>query len=146
MGADLLFTMTYMASLALANASRPEIFSYAANRKEYLSSKYLTKVDLFVKKWHYSYSETLGIVAERTNNVILKSMLNRYANAIDSGVPDDDFLKNELSTVRSVYRSQIEQGLEMLKQWGTPILPCSVRNSDSSHHHDLHRDLFSARS
>ena len=45
-------------------------------------------------------------------------MLNRYANAIDSGVPDDDFLKNELSTVRSVYRSQIEQGLEMLKKWG----------------------------
>ncbi len=45
-------------------------------------------------------------------------MLNRYANAIDSGVPDDDFLKNELSTVRSVYRSQVEQGLEMLKKWG----------------------------
>ena len=39
MGADLLFTTTYMASLALANASRPEIFSYAANRKEYISSK-----------------------------------------------------------------------------------------------------------
>jgi flagellar protein FlaJ len=45
-------------------------------------------------------------------------MLNRYANAIDSGVPDDDFLKNELSTVKSVYRSQVEQGLEMLKKWG----------------------------
>jgi flagellar protein FlaJ len=118
MGADLLYTMTYMASLALANASRPEIFSYAASRKEYLSSKYLTKVDLFVKKWSYSYAESLSIVAERANNVILKSMLSRYANAIDSGVPDDDFLKNELSTVRSVYRSQIEQGLEMLKKWG----------------------------
>ncbi|MGA2913094.1 MAG: archaellar assembly protein FlaJ [Methanoregula sp.] len=118
MGADLLFLNTYMASLAIANASRPEIFSYAANRKEYISAKYITKVDLFVKKWNYSYSEALGIVADRTNNTILKSMLNRYANAIDSGVPDDDFLKNELSTVRSVYRSQVEQGLEMLKKWG----------------------------
>jgi flagellar protein FlaJ len=118
MGADLLFTMTYMASLALANASRPEIFTYAANRKEYISSKYLTKVDTFVKKWAYSYAEGLNIVAERANNAILKSMLSRYANAIESGVPDDDFLKNELSTVRSVYRSQIEQGLEMLKKWG----------------------------
>lgn len=118
MGADLLFLNTYMASLAIANASRPEIFSYASNRKEYISAKYITKVDMFVKKWSYSYSEALGIVAERTNNEILKSMLNRYANAIDSGVPDDDFLKNELSTVRSVYRSQIEQGLEMLKKWG----------------------------
>ncbi len=118
MGADLLFMNTYMASLALANASRPEIFTFAANRKEYLSSKYIEKVDMFVKKWSYSYSEALGIVAERASNPILQSMLNRYANAIDSGVPDDDFLKNELSTVRSVYRSQIEQGLELLKKWG----------------------------
>jgi flagellar protein FlaJ len=118
MGADLLFLNTYMASLAIANASRPEIFAYAANRKEYISAKYIAKVEMYVKKWNYSYSEALGIVAERTNNTIVKSMLNRYANAIDSGVPDDDFLKNELSTVRSVYRSQIEQGLEMLKKWG----------------------------
>ncbi len=68
MGADLLFTTTYMASLALANASRPEIFSYAANRKEYISSKYITKVDTYVKKWGYSYAEGLSIVAERVNN------------------------------------------------------------------------------
>lgn len=118
MGADLLFMNTYMASLALANASRPEIFAYAANRKEYISSKYIAKVDMFVKKWSYSYAEGLSIVAERVNNVILKSMLNRYANAIDSGVPDDDFLKNELSTVRSVYRSQVEAGMEMVQKWG----------------------------
>jgi archaeal flagellar protein FlaJ len=118
MGADLLFMNTYMASLAIASASRPEIFSYAANRKEYVSAKYIAKVDTYVKKWGYSYSESLSIVAERTNNTILQSMLNRYANAIESGVPDDDFLKNELSTVRSVYRSQIEQGLELLKKWG----------------------------
>jgi len=118
MGADLLFLNTYMASLAIANASRPEIFAYASNRKEYISAKYIAKVEMFVKKWNYSYSEALGIVADRTHNTIVKSMLNRYANSIDSGVPDDDFLKNELSTVRSVYRSQVEQGLEMLKKWG----------------------------
>jgi len=118
MSADLLFMTTYMASLALANASRPEIFSFAANRKEYISAKYINKVDTYVKKWSYSYSESLSIVAERATNPILKSMLNRYANSIESGVPDEDFLKNELATVRSVYRSQIEQGLEQLKTWG----------------------------
>jgi len=118
MGADLLFMNTYMASLALANATRPEIFTYASNRKEYVSSKYIAKVETYVKRWNYSYAEGLSIVAERLHNPILKSMLNRYANAIDSGVPDDDFLKNELSTVKSVYRSQIEQGLELLKKWG----------------------------
>ena len=118
MGADLLFMNTYMASLALADASRPEIFTFAANRKEYISAKYIAKVDLFVKKWSYSYSEALSIQAERTTNPMLQSMLNRYANAIESGVPDDDFLKNELSTVRSVYRSQVESGLEMVQKWG----------------------------
>jgi archaeal flagellar protein FlaJ len=118
MSADLLFMNTYMASLALASAARPEIFSYAANRKEYISSKYITKVDTYVQKWGYSYAESLSLVAERVNNDILKSMLNRYANAIDSGVPDDDFLKNELSTMRTVYRSQVEQGLELVKKWG----------------------------
>lgn len=118
MSSDLLFMNTYMASLALANASRPEIFSFSANRKEYISSKYIERVDTYVKKWGYSYSEGLSIVAERAKNPILQSMLSRYANAIESGVPDEDFLKNELSTVRSVYRSQVEQGLEMVQKWG----------------------------
>jgi len=118
MGADLLFTTTYMASLALANASRPELFSYAANRKEYISSKYITRVDTYVKKWGYSYAEGLSIVADRLKNPIFKSFLSRYANAIDSSVPDDEYLKNELSTVRSVYRSQVEQGLETMTKWG----------------------------
>jgi flagellar protein FlaJ len=118
MGADLLFMTTYMASLAIANATRPEIFSFASNRHEYISSKYISKVDTFVKKWNYSYAESLSIVAERTQNDILRSMLNRYSNSIDSGVPDEDFLSNELSTVRSVYRSQLEQGMSMLQKWG----------------------------
>jgi flagellar protein FlaJ len=118
MGADLLFMTTYMASLAIANATRPEIFSFASNRHEYISSKYIAKVDTYVKKWNYSYAESLSIVAERTQNDILRSMLNRYSNSIDSGVPDDDFLSNELSTVRSTYRSQLEQGMEMLQKWG----------------------------
>jgi flagellar protein FlaJ len=118
MGADLLFMTTYMASLAIANATRPEIFSFASNRHEYISAKYISKVDTFVKKWNYSYAESLSIVAERTQNDILRSMLNRYSNSIDSGVPDEDFLSNELSTVRSVYRSQLEQGMSMLQKWG----------------------------
>jgi flagellar protein FlaJ len=118
MGADLLFMTTYMASLAIANATRPEIFSFSANRHEYISSKYIAKVDTFVKKWNYSYAESLSIVAERTQNEILRSMFNRYSNSIESGVPDEDFLANELATVRSVYRSQLEQGMSMLQKWG----------------------------
>ena len=60
MGADLLFLNTYMASLAIANASRPEIFAYASNRKEYISAKYITKVDMFVKKWSLQLFRSAG--------------------------------------------------------------------------------------
>ena len=118
MGSDLLFMTTYMASLAIANGTRNEIFSYGANRKEYLTSKYIARVDTYVTRWSFSYAESLSLVAERTHNEILKSMLNRYSNAIESGVPDDEFLKNELGAIRSVYRSRVEEGLNMLQKWG----------------------------
>lgn len=118
MSSDLLFMITYMDSLAISQATRPEIFAYGAQRSEYVSSKYIKKVDMFVKRWNYSYAEALSIVAERTKNEILQNMLNRFSNSIESGVPDEDFLNSELFQIRSVYRSQVEQGFELLKKWG----------------------------
>lgn len=117
MGADLLFTVTYMASITTAQATRPEIFAYTAAREEYVSSKYFKKVEFFVKRWNYSYTDGLTTIAERVDNEMLRSMLNRFANSIESGVPDEDFLRRELETIRSVYRNTYEQGLEMLKKW-----------------------------
>ncbi|NYT05648.1 MAG: flagellar assembly protein FlaJ, partial [Methanomicrobiales archaeon] len=118
MGGDILFMMTYMASITTAQVTRPEIFAYTAVRKEYVTSRYVERIEFFVKRWNYSYSEALRVIAERISNPMLRSMLNRYANATDSGVPDDEFLRLELSTVRSVYRNNFEQGIEMLKKWG----------------------------
>ena len=114
----MLFMATYMCSITTARATRPEIFAYTALRKEYATAKYIAKVEFFVKRWNYSYVEALTAVAERTKNKLLASMLNRYSNSIESGVPDEDFLNRELATVRSVYRNNYEQGLEMLKKWG----------------------------
>ena len=118
MSADLLFMITYMASITTARATRPEIFAYTAARKEFVPSKYFAKIEVFVKKWNYSYVDALTIMAERVKNTMLQSMLNRYANSIESGVPDEDFLTRELITIRSIYRNSYEQGLEMLKKWG----------------------------
>lgn len=118
MGSDLLFMLTYMAAILTANASRPEIFAYTGSRKEYVSTKYIYRADILVKRWGYSYVEALVNVAKKVENEMLFSMINRYANAIESGVPDSDFLTRELDTIRSVYRSTYEQGLEMLKKWG----------------------------
>ena len=118
MAADMLFMTTYMASITTAQATRPEIFAYTAQRSEYVTAKYIKKVEFFVKRWNYSYVEALTSVAERTTNDMMQSMLNRFSNSIESGVPDEDFLSRELSTIRSVYRNNYDQGLEMLKKWG----------------------------
>ena len=118
MGANLLFMITYMASLALANVSRPEIFANTSERSEYITSPYIARVDNYVKKWNYSYAESLSFVAERTKNEMLQMMLLRYSNAINSNVPDEEFLNNEIATIRSAYRGHYEQGFELLTKWG----------------------------
>jgi flagellar protein FlaJ len=118
MAADLLFMATYMASITTAGVSRPDIFSYTGKRYEYVPSKYVGKADYFVKQWNYSYSEALKIVAKNMRNEVLQSVFNRYANSIESGVPDEEFLERELLTIRSVYRNAVEQGVEMVKKWG----------------------------
>jgi Archaeal flagella assembly protein J len=86
MGSDLLFMLTYMAAIITADASRPEIFSYTGARAEYVSTKYIRRADLLVKRWGYSYVEALTNVAKKIESQMLFSMINRYANAIESGV------------------------------------------------------------
>ena len=118
MGTDILFMITYMASITTASVSRPEIFAFTAERKEYITTRYVKRVECFVKRWNYSYAEGLRMVAERVHNRVLASLFNRYGNSIESGVPDPEFLHLELATTRSVFRNTFDQGIEMLKKWG----------------------------
>jgi flagellar protein FlaJ len=122
MDQDLLFMYTYMAAITTASVTRPEIFEYTTERFEYIPSRYIAKVQRLVSGWNYNYAGGLRVVAEKCKNSTLKSMLNRYANAIDSGVPDDDFITTELSSVRNIYRNTFEQGIELLKKWGDAYL------------------------
>ncbi|WP_292729872.1 archaellar assembly protein FlaJ [Methanoculleus sp.] len=115
---DLLLMYTYMAAITTSAVTRPEIFQYTSERFEYIPSRYIAKVQRLVAGWGQSYASGLRAVAERCRNRTLQSMLNRYANSIDSGVPDDDFIGTELSSIRSIYRNSFEQGIELLKKWG----------------------------
>ncbi len=117
MASDILFMVTYMDSLAIARATRPEIFASTAEKKEYASSKSIKKVEFFVKRFGYSYVQSLAMVAERTENALLKTLLNRFGNAMESGVPDEDFLDGELSSSMEIYRNNMEAGFELLKKW-----------------------------
>ncbi|MDO9539801.1 MAG: archaellar assembly protein FlaJ [Methanocalculus sp.] len=114
---DILFMVTYMDSLAIAHASRPEIFANTAERKEYASSKAIKKVEFFVKRWGYSYVQALSITAERLEQGVLKTLLNRFSNSMESGVPDQDFLDGEISSSMEIFRNNQESGFELLKKW-----------------------------
>ena len=115
---DLLLMYTYMAAITTSTVTRPEIFQYTSERFEYIPSRYIAKVQRLVAGWGQNYSSALRAIAERCRNGTLQSMLNRYANSIDSGVPDDDFIATELASIRSIYRNSFEQGIELLKKWG----------------------------
>ena len=115
---DRIVMYTYMAAITTSTVTRPEIFQYTSERFEYIPSRYIAKVQRLVAGWGQNYSSALRAVAERCRNTSLQSMLNRYANSIDSGVPDDDFITTELMSIRSIYRNSFEQGIELLKKWG----------------------------
>ena len=118
MNLDLLFMITYMASILSAEPKRPDIFGYTGRRTEYLSSAYIRRADLLVKRWGYSYVEALDHVSKYIDNGMLFSMVNRYASSIEAGVDDEEYIKNEYDTIRNIYSSNYEQALASLKLWG----------------------------
>jgi flagellar protein FlaJ len=126
---DLLLMYTYMAAITTSSVTRPEIFQHTSERFEYIPSRYIAKVQRLVGGWGHSYAGALRAVAERCRNETLQSMLNRYANSIDSGVPDDDFIGTELSSIRSIYRNSFEQGIELLKKWGDAYIAMLLSGS-----------------
>jgi flagellar protein FlaJ len=126
---DLLLMYTYMAAITTSAVTRPEIFQYTSERIEYIPSRYIAQVQRLVAGWGNSYAGALRAVAERCRNDTLQSMLNRYANSIDSGVPDDAFIETELSSIRSIYRNSFEQGLELLKKWGDAYIAMLLSGS-----------------
>ncbi len=126
---DLLLMYTYMAAITTSTVTRPEIFQYTSERFEYIPSRYIAQVQRLVAGWGQSYAGALRAIAERCHNTTLQSMLNRYANSIDSGVPDDDFIETELSSIRSIYRNSFEQGIELLKKWGDAYIAMLLSGS-----------------
>ena len=115
---DLLFTLTYMASLSTANLSRDKIFEMVSLKKEYAPSDYFRKVKDLTQKWHYDYVTACELVAERIKHERLKKLFNRLANAIAAGEPDDEFLEREWRTFKTVRKDEYERSLESLRKWG----------------------------
>ncbi|MDI9646321.1 MAG: archaellar assembly protein FlaJ [Archaeoglobales archaeon] len=113
---DLLFTLTYMASLSTAKLSRDKIFEMVSER-DYLPSKYFRKIKDLTQKWHYDYATACSLMADKVRHERLKSLFNRLANAISAGEPDEEFLAREWKHFKTVRKDEYERSLESLRKW-----------------------------
>lgn len=114
---DLLFTLTYMASLSTANLSRDKIFEMVSEKKEYAPSRYFSKVKDLTQKWHYDYATACDLIAEKIRHERLKKLFNRMANAIAAGEPDNEFLEREWKAFKTIRKDEYERNLESLRKW-----------------------------
>lgn len=113
---DLLFLLTYMASMSTAHLSRDKIFKMASETK-YFPSKFFAMVCDLAQKWHYDYATACELVAEKIKLERVKKLFNRLANAISAGEPDREFLEREWKAFKTVRKDEYDRNLESLRKW-----------------------------
>lgn len=114
---DLMYTVTYMNTVATADLARDEIFRRVAEREDFVCSKYFKQIFMLAKNWNYEYAFACQTVAKRVANKRLKDFLMRLANAMSSGEPETKFLESEYVTMMTIYKNEYERSLESLKKW-----------------------------
>jgi flagellar protein FlaJ len=114
---DLLYTITYMNTIATGDIARDEIFRRVSERDDFVCSKYFKQVYMLAKNWNYEYSYACAVVAKRVANKRLKDLLMRLSNAMGSGEPEAKFLEGEWITMMSIHKNEYERALESLKRW-----------------------------
>ncbi len=114
---DILYTVTYMNTIATGDIARDEIFRRVSEREDFVCSKYFKQVYMLAKNWNYEYSVACDVVAQRVANKRLKDLLMRLSNAMSSGEPEAKFLDGEWITMMSIYKNEYERALESLKRW-----------------------------
>ena len=113
---DLLFLLTYMASIATADIDRNELFKHTSEQN-YPLAIYFKRVYTLAAKWSYAYSKACKFISKKAKFAVVKEFFGRMASAMSSGEPEKEFLKNELSTMESIYSNNYERSIEALKKW-----------------------------
>ena len=113
---DLLFILTYLASISTAQINRDKLYEMAANT-DYSLSKYFKMVINLTKNWHYDYATAFKFVANKIKNEKVKKLFNKLANAIEAGEPDREVLENEWDVYKTVRKDEYLRSLESLRKW-----------------------------
>ena len=114
---DMLFMLTYMASISTADIERDRIFDYAGAQKEYEASEHFCQIYTLASKWGYEYSKACKYLSQKLTDRYLSKFFGRMANIISSGEPEKNFLKHEKVTLGEIYSNEYERGVESLRKW-----------------------------
>ncbi len=129
MSNDLLFSLTYMASISTANLTRDKIFASISEKKEYCPSFYFNQIRELAQNWHYDYAHACELISEKVTNDRLRELLNRLSNAISAGEPDNEFLTKEWILFKTKRKDEFERDLETTKEWANAYTALLVSTS-----------------
>jgi archaeal flagellar protein FlaJ len=113
---DLLMQVQYMASMAMAKASRDLLFAKAASMN-LTSTPYFRDVQTLTTKLGLDYSQACTMVAERTDKHDISQFLLRTAGSMNSGEDEGVFLSREAEVLAEQYGEKYGRDIESLKKW-----------------------------
>ena len=114
---DLLSNLTYMAVVSIGGSSRDQILEWTT-KQNYKTVRYFRQVYLLAKRTGFEYSRAFQMVARQTPAESVRSLLLRFAGAIQSGYPEIDFVVEEARVQREQYINGYYRGLETVAKWG----------------------------
>ena len=114
---DLLANLTYMASVSAGGSPRDLILEWTL-KQDYRTVRYFRQVYILAKRAGFEYSRAYQLVARKTKATTMRSLLLRFAGAISSGYPEQEFLKEEAKVNREQYINSYYRSLETVTKWG----------------------------
>ena len=113
---DLLMQVQYMASMAMAKASRDLLFEKAASMN-LTSTPYFRDIQTLTTNLGLDYSQACTMVAERTDKHDISQFLLRTAGSMKSGEDEGEFLTREAEVLAEQYGEKYGRDVESLKKW-----------------------------
>ena len=114
---DLLSNLTYMAAVSAGGGSRDQVLEWTI-KQNYKTVMYFRQVYLLAKRTGFEYSRAFQMVARKAKAENVKSLLLRFAGAIQSGYPEQAFLVEEAKVEREKYINGYYRSLETVAKWG----------------------------
>ena len=117
-----------MSAVSTAGISRSELFTFSA-KLPYGSARFFRDVNLLSQKLNIDYAESCRMVAERTREPEVRSLLLRMAGSLAAGEDEVDFLRREADVIGETFGNQYSRDVESLKKWADAYVTLLVSSA-----------------